>query len=457
MFTTYFKMQDGSMSRRVLALLFCVLLVSACNKSASETAPEDLGWPEITLERIADGFVQPTHLTHAGDGSGRIFVSELIGRVKIIKDGVVLATPFLDITSRVGCCDVQMAENGFYGIAFPPNYMEKGYFYAMYANRSLHTVVSRISVSANPDIADPSTESTIINLGRFILPDHSTVNNGGGMVFGPDGYLYISIGDEIPDGGSNNGQDLATLFGKIIRIDVESGVTPYAIPPDNPFVGVAGAKEEIWTLGVKNAWRFSFDRSNGDMYVAVPGEWCWEAVYHEPAGSVGGKNYGWPLYEGSHCFYPVAGQCVPPSGYTCSTPENFTLPTLEYDHGQFEAVIGGFVYRGPGNCRMQGLYIYADLFGDIWGAKNRGGWTSQQLYEGYHGAPAASHAYYGNPKNGSPVAHEAGVSFDEFLLISSLGEDEEGNLYITEYKRSHTMTSSVYKITDPAGPQSCKK
>ena len=343
---------------------------------------------QISLAQEAAGLNFPTHITHAGDGSGRLFVVEQDGRIRIVKNGLLLPTPFLDITDRV----LSGGEQGLLSLAFPPGFAAKGYFYVNYT-RNLNldgaTVVSRFFITADPDIAAPATEQVILT-----IPQPVSNNNGGQLAFGPDGFLYIGVGD----GGGfrdsfNNAQNLGVLLGKILRIDVEAGIPPapaYVIPPGNPFIGVPGAAPEIWALGLRNPFHFSFDRGTNDLYIADVGEFTREEINFQPPG-IGGRNYGWNILEGSEC---VITGCTPPVGSV--------LPVFEYGRLQGDcAVIGGHVYRGSFHPRLQGIYFYGDFCsGRIWGLQNAG------------------------------VAPQNTLLLDTFLSISTFGEDEGGEVYV---------------------------
>jgi glucose/arabinose dehydrogenase len=299
---------------------------------------------QISLAQEVTGLFFPTHIAHAGDGSGRLFVTEQSGRMLIVKNGVLLPAPFLDIADRV----LNGIEQGLLSVAFPPGFVNKGYLYVNYTKRpDGATVVSRFFITGNSDVADPASEQIIL-----AIPQPFANNNGGQLAFGPDGFLYVGVGD----GGSlldslNNAQNPGVLLGKILRIDVEAGLPPnppYIIPPDNPFVGVAGAAQEVWALGLRNPFRFSFDRATGDLYIPDVGEISREEINFQPAG-IGGRNYGWNAMEGTICLTPP---CNP----------TFVLPAVEYDHLQSDcAIIGGHVYRGSFRPRLQGNYFYGDF------------------------------------------------------------------------------------------------
>jgi glucose/arabinose dehydrogenase len=333
--------------------LFLLILVAVTSVLAASSQPTEIGSPPAAVEpqgapnltavSYVSGLSQPVAMAHAYDG--RLFVVERAGRIRIIDaSGNLLTIPFLDITHLV--LD-SPNERGLLGLAFHPDYPNTPYFYVNYtADPGGDTVVARYSVSANPNIADPNSALQILT---FNQPEWN--HNGGDLKFGPrDGYLYISTGDGGSGGDPwNNAQNRNTLLGKILRIDVDGG-TPYAIPPDNPFVGIPNTAAEIWALGLRNPWRISFDRLNGDMYIGDVGQGAWEEVDYQPHTSSGGENYGWRCYEGNHP-YNMDG---------CRSAGNYVFPVAEYDHPTGYAVTGGFVYRGSSYPTLQGWYVYAD-------------------------------------------------------------------------------------------------
>ena len=338
-------------------------------------------------QMVVDGLNSPEGMVNAGDGSGRLFIVEQAGLIRILKDGALLGTPFLDLTSKVDCC----GERGLLGLAFHPKYSENGFFYINYTervNNKLYTVIARYNVSASdPNLADPNSEMRLLTIEQP-FQNH----NGGQLQFGPDGYLYIGMGD----GGSvgdplGNGQSLQTLLGKLLRIDVDNS-QPYAIPGDNPFVN-GGGLWEIWAYGLRNPWRFSFDRLTGDLYIGDVGQDAWEEIDYLPAGSPGGENFGWNYYEGLHTYRGS------PPGET-----KFVMPVAEYNHELGNAVIGGYVYRGQNLPAWWGVYLYGDYgSGRVWGLLQLadGSWQNAQL-------------------------------FDTGFSISSFGMDEDGEIYLVD-------------------------
>jgi glucose/arabinose dehydrogenase len=347
------------------------------------------------------GLQRPIALRNAGDGSGRLFVVEQPGRIRIFKDVALQSTPFLDIRDRVRD---SANEQGLLGLAFHPDYENNGRFFVNYTDLGGDTVVAEYARSTNnPDLSDPATEKIIITIAQP-YGNH----NGGDIAFGPEGYLWIATGD----GGSagdpeDNGQNLNTLLGKLLRIDVDSGST-YTIPPDNPFADDPGANDEIWAYGLRNPWRFSFDRDTGDLYVGDVGQNRLEEIDFEPRSDQGGRNYGWNTMEGSNCFSPS----------NCSS-EGLVLPVAEYGHSLGCSVTGGYVYRGSLYPALEGLYLYGDFCsGTVWALTrtDSGQWLSG-------------------------VVGETGAS------ISSFGEDEAGELYLTDL-----WSGTVFLVTGRAVP-----
>jgi len=404
------------------------LILSSVAFSSGLAARPEVTWPaSISLSLVKSGLTNPVHITHAGDDSGRLFVVEQDGRVRILLNGNLLNTPFLNITDRVRSPLTPFphtgdSEEGLLSIAFPPGYGSgKEYFYVYYTNFDGNNQVSRFHLSANPNTADPGSEELIILFSHPINSNH----NGGQLVFGPDGYLYIGTGDGGGGGDPDqNAQNPAKLLGKLLRIAVEPNIsTPvdlpfkiylpmaqgssnqaYSIPADNPLIDLPGARQEIWALGLRNPWRFSFDRQTHDLYIGDVGQGTWEEIDFQPASSHGGENYGWNIMEGQACYSPSTG---------CSQA-GLTLPIQVYGHNPECSVTGGYVYRGATFPALQGIYFYADYCsGKIWGLQR---------------------------DNGSWVNHEF---LNTGQNISSFGEDQSGELYLT------TLGGSVYKIVTP--------
>jgi glucose/arabinose dehydrogenase len=352
---------------------------------------------------ITGGLEMPVGLAHAGDGSGRLFVVEKAGRIRVLENRSLLPTSLLDIADRVGS---EQSEQGLLGLAFHPGFAENGLFYVNYTDRQGDTVVSRFSMASgwepeSPPVADPGSEAPLLKLDQ-----PASNHNGGHLAFGPDGYLYIGMGD---GGGAGdrygNGQNGATLLGAMLRIDVDSG-EPYAIPEDNPFVGDPAVRDEIWALGLRNPWRYSFDRLTGDLYIADVGQYVYEEVDFQPAAHAGGWNYGWPIMEGNHCF---------PADQECDRT-GLTLPLLEYEHPLGCSVTGGYVYRGDEFPALQGVYIFGDFCtGRIWGVDAHAG--------------------------ESQVVELAQVD----AQVSSFGEDERGEIYLLDLGRGELSKLLVTK------------
>jgi glucose/arabinose dehydrogenase len=354
--------------------------------TGSAPQPVDLASMRLELQAVVGGLAAPVAVVSAGDGSGRLFVVEKGGTIRIVQNGVLLDTPFLDIRDRVGSSG---SEQGLLGLAFHPDYASSGQFYVNYTDRRGNTQVSRFTVTGDPNQADPASEVSILSLGQ-----PASNHNGGNLAFGPDGYLYIGTGDGGAAGDRyGNGQNLQTLLGAMLRLDVDGG-SPYAIPPDNPFVGNEAARGEIWAYGLRNPWRYSFDRATGDLYIADVGQNTYEEVDVQPADSHGGENYGWPIMEGLHC-YPANANC---------DRSGLVLPVAEYEHsGGYCSVTGGYVYRGSAFPFFEGVYVFGDYCsGLIWGMRRGAdGWQVAEL-----------------ARTG--------------IQISTFGEGEDGELYVAD-------------------------
>lgn len=348
--------------------------------------PQNYRWVEVV-----SGLQSPVDIAHAGDGSRRLFIAEQPGIIQVAQGGQVQDAPFIDITDRVGD---NGSERGLLGLVFHPRYAETGYFYVNYTDNNGDTVIARFQVTGDPNVADPASEKKLLGI-RQPFPNH----NGGGLAFGPDGYLYIGIGDGGAAGDPfGNGQSTNTLLGKILRIDVDGG-DPYAIPADNPFAA-GGGSAEIWAYGLRNPWRVSFDSASGDFYTGDVGQGEWEEIDYLPANAAAGANFGWDAMEGSH---PYGG----------SNSSSFVAPIAEYSHSEGGcSVTGGYVYRGAALPEWNGVYFYGDYCsGKVWGAlrspddlsgKNDAVWQSMDLFE-------------------------TGMS------ISTFGVDENGEIYLAWY------------------------
>jgi glucose/arabinose dehydrogenase len=362
-------------------------------------APLVSGPDALVLETVATGFVRPTVIANAGDASGRFFVGQREGRIDVVgPDGSLRAAPFLDLASRV----MAGGERGLLGIAFHPDYEENRRFFVAYTSLPAGAnTVSEFRVSADPDVADPASERILL-----AVADPAPNHNGGSLAFGQDGYLYVSMGD---GGGQNdqyrNAQNLNSLLGKILRIDVDSPpATPraFAIPPDNPFAAGGGAPE-VWAYGLRNPWRISFDRASGDLFVGDVGGGRYEEVNRETPAVTGGLNYGWPIMEGLHCL-----------AATCTT-DGLTMPIAEYSHDFGCSVIGGFVYRGPSEPELQGAYVFADYCSGLLFTFDISGTTF-------------------TPK----------VVLSSGLGVSAFGESDAGDLYLVDYNGG-----GMYRVAVP--------
>ncbi len=330
---------------------------------------------------VVNGLTRPVDLQSAYDGSGRLFIVEKYGAIRLVKDSILSPQPFLDISDRV---DDGSNEMGLLGLAFHPAFEQNGYFYVNYTGEGGHTRISRFT--ANGDTADPNSEKVLMVIEQP-YPNH----NGGMVAFGPDGYLYLGLGDGgLAGDPQKNGQNTQSLLGKILRIDVNNG-DPYVIPADNPF------GNEVWAYGLRNPWRFSFDRLTGDLYIGDVGQNQYEEISFLAAGSPGGANFGWSVMEGGH-------------GYDGILQDGMLLPAAEYSHDFGCSVTGGYVYRGS-MPEWNGVYLYGDYCtGYVWGLiLVDGQWQSKILFE-------------------------------TDLRITSFGEDEAGELYLV------SDTGAVYTL-----------
>ncbi len=325
-----------------LWLVFLAAASSCGSEFTNETPAPPEGSVPVALRQVAAGLAFPLFLT-SPPGDPRLFIVQKGGAIRVVKDGALLPAPFLALTGRVSTG----SEQGLLGLAFPPDYATSGRFHVHYTDPAGDTRVSGFLVSPDPDVADPASETLVLAL------DQPFANhNGGHLAFGPDGYLYVALGDGGSSGDpQDRGQALDDLFGSLLRIDPAGG-SPYAVPADNPFAASAGARPEIWSYGLRNPWRFSFDRLTGDLWIGDVGQNRWEEVNHAPAaeGAGRGLNFGWRRMEGRHCF--ETGSC---------DQSGLTLPVLEYDHGSGCSVTGGYVYRGAEIPELQGHYFYADF------------------------------------------------------------------------------------------------
>jgi glucose/arabinose dehydrogenase len=354
------------------------------------------GTPNLTTQRVVDGLQAPLDLQVPTGDRHRLFVVEQGGRIRIVRDGALVATAFLDIASRISTG----GERGLLGLAFHPAYAQNGRFFVNYTDPNGDTHIVEFHASSNPDVADAGSERLLL----FVHQPYAN-HNGGGLAFGHDGKLYIALGDGGSSGDpQRHAQDRSSALGKLLRIDVDTG-TPFGVPPDNPFVARPGAFPPIWAYGLRNPFRFSFDRATGDLYIGDVGQDTIEEVDVTPVGAGGGQNYGWNIMEGNQCY---------PPGQGCSQ-SGLTLPAVTYTHGDGCAVTGGIVYQG---CRMpgyHGTYFYGDYCSGFvrsfrfqnGGVSEQRDWTST-LGRGLH-------------------------------LLSSFGSDDDGEIYLLSYQDGQVL------------------
>lgn len=388
-----------------LRLLSVFLLLWIVIPAQAQSQPDPNA---VNLELVADGLPRALYVTHAGDESGRLFVVQQNGIIRVLDEsGIPVPAPFMDVSAQISADALGngYTERGLLGLAFHPEFAENGQFFINYTEAVSHqTVVMRYTVSAdNPNQADMTSGEELLRISQPYAN-----HNGGHIAFGQDGHLYISVGD----GGSagdplDSGQQPTTLLGSILRIDVDSDPADgkaYAIPADNPFVGVDTGADEVWSYGLRNVWRFSFDSLNGDMYLADVGQNVWEEVNVQPAG-IGGLNFGWKVMEASH---PYTG---------AAAPEGSILPIAEYRHENGHcSITGGYVYRGEAIPELQGAYVFSDFCsGQLWTTvPTSDGWDTQ-------------------------------LFFDTPYTVSSFGTDEAGELYLVHYG-SNTAPGAIYRF-----------
>ena len=374
----------------VILLIFIQLESASCKEIKDATAGN--------LTAFATGLITPVCIANAGDN--RLFVVNQHGLIMLVDlSGIVKPVPFLDISARV----TFGGERGLLGIAFHPDYKSNGYFFVNYVGVNDSTHISRFRVSStNPDMADPSSEYKLLTIYQPFVN-----HKGGDLCFGPDGFLYIGLGDGGSGGDpGNRAQNMMEYLGKILRIDVNQG-TPYSIPPSNPYYNSTVARKEIWASGLRNPWRFSFDRLTGDLWIADVGQNLYEEVNFQPATSSGGENYGWKCYEGN-AVYDTTG---------CRSSSSLTFPVFTYPHGPECAITGGFVNRNPASSPFYGYYFFSDYCSDnIWTLHNvSGNWVKEDFG-----------SFPGNN-------------------FSTFGEDNSGKLYI-----AGLTSGTIYRINDQA-------
>ena len=359
----------------------------ACSDSVESSPALPSGPASVGVVEVVSGLSQPLYVTAPPGDTARLFIVEKTGAIRIVKSGALLPPAFLDISTLVS----GGSEQGLLGLAFHPDYATNGRFFVHYTDVAGNTRVSAFTRSStDPDLADPASEQLVIATEQP-FPNH----NGGQLLFGPDGDLYLGLGDGGSGGDpQGRGQDLTDLLGSILRLDVESA--PYVVLNDNPFAGRSDARPEIWSYGLRNPWRFSFDRSTGDLYIGDVGQSAWEEVDVSPApdGAGKGSNFGWNLMEGKHCY----------ATSTCDQ-SGLAIPVLEYDHAQGCSITGGYVYRGAAIPSIQGYYFYGDYCR---------GWVRSFRYQ-----------------DGEAVDEFQWPTLAPGGSITSFGEDAAGELYIT--------------------------
>ena len=352
----------------------------------------------IGAVRVASGLDKPLYVATPPLDTGRLFIVGQEGTIQILQNGTVRPTPFLDLTESVSCC----GERGLLGLAFHPDFWTTGYFFVDYTNNAGNTVIARYTVSGDPNVADAGSALVLMTINQPF-----SNHNGGQLAFGPDGMLYVGMGDGGSGGDpGDRAQDPRSLLGKILRLDVDRAGPPWGAA-DNP------SGDEIWSLGWRNPWRFSFDRANGDLYVGDVGQDVYEEIDVEPHGSPGALNYGWRAFEGEHCYQ---------NDSRCDAPQDFVMPVLEYTHDDGCSVTGGYVYRGCAMPDLRGTYFYADFCSAF-----------IRTFKGVSDGSAQN-----REDRTSDLAPGDGMSIDS---ISSFGEDARGELYITDLN-----DGELYKI-----------
>lgn len=355
--------------------------------------------PVIRPSLVTTGFSSPTGIVASSDATDkRLFIIEQAGTIRAFSpDGPNESTLFLDIQTKV----LSGGEMGLLGLAFHPDFAQNGYFFVNYIDKDQHTVVARYR-SSSSNTVEVSSEKVLIK-----IKQPYTNHNGGDLTFGPDGYLYIALGDGGAAGDpENRAQDKKTFFGKILRIDINRG-DPYDIPNGNPFANEPDLKREIWAYGLRNPWRISFDHGNGDLYIADVGQGKLEEINMQKSASSGGENYGWPCYEGGQSF-KLAG---------CQDASAYVVPVLEYGHDEGRcSITGGYVYRGNKNPALVGKYFYGD-------------YCSGQLF-------------YGVQHDGKWIQTLAAKTP---YAISTFGQGSDGELYFADFK-----TGTLYRLDDTA-------
>ncbi len=381
----------------VLAVAGALLTGAVMARTRARAQADWFQGKNLTLAPVVKGLKEPTLVAAPPDGSKRLFVLERDGRVRVTDaNGQLRPTPFLDLTQDTSTS----TEQGMLGLAFHPAFAQNGYVYVDYTATDSAVHIIRYTVAPDrPDQVDSATAHTVMD-----IPKRSKYHNGGALAFGPDGFLYVALGD---DEQSDKAQDLTSIFGKILRVDVDSA-EPYAIPSSNPFVNQVGARGEIWSYGLRNPWRFSFDRSTGDLWIGDVGDAKWEEIDMQPASSPGGDNFGWPVLEGDECVDPE--HCH---------DAGLVAPLVTYGHDMNCAIVGGYVYRGQTAPGLAGSYLFGDLCtGGIFTLRGGPGQGWKRLELGF-----------------------------QPIKIASFAEDPAGDVYVVDLQGG-----VIYRIMDGSVP-----
>ena len=369
--------------------------------AACEGVPGAIG-DAAAVELVTDQLDTPTFAAAPPLDPHRLFVTEQAGRIRVIEDGVLRTQPFLSITDDVLCC----GERGLLSVAFHPDFASNRRFFVYYNDNDGGIVIARYEATADPNVADPASRRVLLRIPHPTYGNH----NGGQLAFGPDGYLYAGTGDGGGGGDPDeNAQDATSLLGKLLRIDADVDVRPWrGVPPDNPNTSGGAKAGLVWATGLRNPWRFGFDRGTGDLYVADVGQGSIEEIDVQPAASTGGENYGWDVFEGSQCHEPT-----PPASECPADRTPYTFPVLEYDHGQGCSVTGGYVYRGCALPDLRGTYFYSDFCSSF-----------VRSFRGVAGGVAQ------NERDFSADLEPAGAR--TLNNVVSFGEDARGEIYVVD-------------------------